>query len=118
MISDETFNAGEPFTITISLIPSKLSALPDFPCVTHVAPLITPVFPLQKYPPRQLHFLASNAYAASRPIVAGVAPGIAGGGIAGGGVAGGGVAGGGVAGGGVAGGGVAGGGDPVVAPYS
>ena len=40
-----TSREAESATVTQSLTPSKVSALPNFPVVTRVGPLSTPTFP-------------------------------------------------------------------------
>ena len=43
VIADDTFSDADEPILTTLLTPLKLSALPNRPCVVHVAPVIVPV---------------------------------------------------------------------------
>src|SRR5687768_14763668 len=60
-------------TVTLSLTPSKESALPKRPPSTHVAPLIVPAFPLPELSAVAVPLPSSKPYSATRPAGGGAA---------------------------------------------
>ena len=54
-------------TVTRSLTPSKVSALPNFPAVVHVGPLIVPTLPLPELSAAAVPMPASKPHSPTRP---------------------------------------------------
>ena len=70
------FRSAFEATVTIALVPLKLSALPKRPCVVQLAPVIVPALPWPESSGTDVSVPASNEYAATAsrlPAATGVA---------------------------------------------